>query len=361
MKKKGFLVCDDLLIKPNLKEINDDWYSNNFIDAVSVNIKLSDGTTPAISTSNEMAETCSDTRRQEDNIIGGKPGESPFRRAWMQVGENAFQAAYHSIEKLESAFYKVAFSQAKHDYIYNRFPIQTDRIIDFQHSFIKRIEDFCVKFWAKKDIYRKKGLIHKAGLLFYGNPGNGKTTICLNAIKHVLQHYNGIAIQTDNLIDLSPILNQIREIQPDVNIIVLLEEIDRLIYNYGDRYLLQLLDGADSINDVLYLATTNYIEKIEDNLKNRPSRFNRVWEVLSPDANARKEFILNKLDEEELASINLEQWIKDTNHFSLDHLKELLNAVFIFGDPYDETVKTISGMCKIKNTENAKRKEIKII
>ena len=282
-----------------------------------------------------------------------------FEKAWMQIGENAYQAAYRSIKKLDSAFYKVAYSNARHDFIYTKFNITTDRIIDFQQSFIKKIEEFFTKFWSKKDIYKEKGLVHKAGLLFYGDPGNGKTTICLNSIKYLLSNYKGIAIQTDSLNDLASILAQIREIEPDTYIIVLLEELDRLIYNSSDRYLLQLLDGADNINHVLYLGTTNYIEKIEDNLKNRPSRFNRVWEITSPDENSRRSFITNKLNSEELASIDLEQWIKDTNRFSLDHLKELINAVFIFGDDYTDTVKTISGMCKIKNTQ--KEKTIKLI
>ena len=295
-----------------------------------------------------------------DDILSKKQAKKEFQRAWMQIGENTFQPAYKSMPELDSGFYKVVFSQKHGDFLYNRFPIQTDRIIKFQQTIISKIDNFCTNFWSKKDVYIKKGVIHKAGLLFYGDPGNGKTTICLNAIKYLLLNYGGIAIQTDNLSDLATILAQIREIQPHTNIIVLLEEIDRLIYNYGDRYLLQLLDGADSVNDVLYLATTNYIEKIEDNLKNRPSRFNRVLEILSPDPIARKEFILNKLDEEELLTIDVEKWVKDTNNFSLDHLKELVNAVFIFGDEYEETVKTISAMCKVKNTQKESKNRIKI-
>lgn len=315
----------------------------------------------------EKSQTAESTEVEVEKSIGSsyekenKTSEDvkQFEKAWMQIGENTYQAAYRSIKKIDSAFYKVAYSNARHDFIYTKYKITTDKIIDFQQSFLKKIEAFLINFLSKKEIYKQKGLVHKGGLLFYGDPGNGKTTICLNSIKYLLDNYQGIAIQTDSLNDLSAILNQIREIEPDRYIIVLLEELDRLIYNSSDRYLLQLLDGADSIDHVLYLATTNYIEKIEDNLKNRPSRFNRVWEITSPDESARRSFITNKLNSEELASIDLEQWVKDTNRFSLDHLKELVNACFIFGDDYAETVKTISGMCKIKNTQ--KEKTIKLI
>jgi hypothetical protein len=42
--------------------------------------------------------------------------------------------------------------------------------------------------------------------------------------------------------------------------------------------------------------------------------------------------------------IDLNKWVKDTDRFSIAHLKELFVAVVILGDDYKEAIETLSSM-----------------
>ena len=42
--------------------------------------------------------------------------------------------------------------------------------------------------------------------------------------------------------------------------------------------------------------------------------------------------------------IDIDQWVKDTDKFSVAHLKELFIAVIILGDPYDEAIEALTTM-----------------
>ncbi len=123
----------------------------------------------------------------------------------------------------------------------------------------------------------------KTSAIFYGKPGNGKTTY----IKYLAIKYN-LPIK---LISLSPDFSNYELLllfsQIPNNCIVLFEDFDN--YFHGRKCVMGednknikftfdvILNGLDGIyntyENVIFIMTTNDINKIDDSLKNRPSRF----------------------------------------------------------------------------------------
>jgi SpoVK/Ycf46/Vps4 family AAA+-type ATPase len=111
--------------------------------------------------------------------------------------------------------------------------------------------------------------------------------------------------------------------------------------------ILNLLDGIKQIDNVVYIATTNHPDKLEDRITNRPSRFDRRYEVELPNEDVRRAYIQNKLSDEDLKKINIDMWITESDGFSLAHMRELVISVITMDNSFEDTVARLKGM-KIK-------------
>ena len=105
-----------------------------------------------------------------------------------------------------------------------------------------------------------------------------------------------------------------------------------------------VLDGIDSSENVVFLATTNYPEKLGARIINRPSRFDKRFKIGFPSSEARRIYFEHILREDELETIDLDQWVHDTSDMSVAHLKELYVAVVILGNDYHEAIKALASM-----------------
>lgn len=138
-------------------------------------------------------------------------------------------------------------------------------------------------------------------------------------------------------------MRAVREIQPNTPIIVLMEDIDAIIENFNESEVINILDGVDEINKIVFLATTNYPEKLGERIINRPSRFDRRYKIAPPNHIARKiyfEYIAKDVIDE----IDIEQWVKDTDGMSIAHLKELFVGVHILQDNYEIVINKLQNM-----------------
>jgi len=138
----------------------------------------------------------------------------------------------------------------------------------------------------------------------------------------------------------------LRQIQPDTPVVTIIEDIDSTLELFNESEVLNILDGVNEIRKTVFLATTNYPEKLGARIVNRPSRFDKRYRIGYPSAESRKLFfshLLRTKSEKELG-IDLDQWVKDTDEMSIAHLKELFVAVVILGDSYDEAIKTLKSM-----------------
>jgi len=187
----------------------------------------------------------------------------------------------------------------------------------------------------------------------YGEPGCGKSGI-IQLISQDLIKRDGIVINIKDEEDVdkfTQFIGTFRKIEPQRPLVVLLEDIDSIASEnkYQTARLLNILDGVKQIEGVVYIATTNYPEKLEERITNRPSRFDRRYKVELPNEEIRRAYILNKLTPEDIEENNIEEWVKRTEGMSLSHLKEVLISVIVMGRTFEETISNLEGL-KIKPT-----------
>jgi SpoVK/Ycf46/Vps4 family AAA+-type ATPase len=124
-----------------------------------------------------------------------------------------------------------------------------------------------------------------------------------------------------------------------------MEDLDQIIYHGNVSAILNLLDGVEaSVDNVVWLATTNRPERLEQNIKNRPSRFDRRFEFKDPDITARRAYLASLIKERDYGKYDLDVWSKDTEGFSFAHMKELFISVVIFGNSYADVIAELKGM-----------------
>jgi transitional endoplasmic reticulum ATPase len=153
-----------------------------------------------------------------------------------------------------------------------------------------------------RQVARRVG-VEVEGVLLAGPPGTGKTLLA-RALASEAQ-VNFIAVRGPELLDrfvgeseraVRDVFVKARATSPTI---IFFDEIDSLAPVRGlsgpvsDRVVAQLLteiDGIEELRDVFLMAATNRIDQVDPALL-RPGRFDRVFEVPSPDRTTRAEIL----------------------------------------------------------------------
>lgn len=220
-------------------------------------------------------------------------------------------------------------------------------------------------FWERKEKYKQYGFLHKRGILMYGDPGMGKSGIIQLCTKYLIEEMNGIVINLTSGGDIelySTLIGTFRDIEGSRPLVVILEDIDAIAGegSWSTSMLLNILDGVKQINNVVYIATTNYPERLQERITNRPSRFDRRYEIEAPKEAVRKTYIENKLSKEDLDSIDMKEWLKETEGMSLAHMRELIISLFAMGNSFEDTIARLNGL-KVKPEIKAKNVKISLL
>lgn len=140
--------------------------------------------------------------------------------------------------------------------------------------------------WMKNEsIYKERGLLFKTGILLYGEPGTGKSSIAMAIADYLNCDIINIDLSNFSNFNIGEIVNTINA--DENKYVVLLDEIDTLFKSREDQditqeqkeainKLLMLLDSVQSPNNVVFVATTNYIERI-DKAVIREGRFDKQY------------------------------------------------------------------------------------
>jgi hypothetical protein len=182
---------------------------------------------------------------------------------------------------------------------------------------------------------------------------NSGKSCATKLIIHDVLKMGGIAVKFENPGTFIECMRTFRQLQPDTEVIVIMEDIEATFRRGGRSQILNILDGIDSFEKVAFLATTNYPELLEPRIKNRPSRFDKRFNIGLPKAKARRqfiEFLLSKSDR--IKELDIDSWVRNTEDMSFAHIKELFISVNLFGRDYQDTLTTLREMSKNVTSEN---------
>jgi len=282
---------------------------------------------------------------------------------WSTSDNEIFLPAAKNASTLIPGAYEIKLS-SNIGLFFQKIPVRADDLIKFPDTNSDRVVSEIQKFWERENVFKEYSLTYKRGILLYGPPGSGKSCAIQLIMNDVIER-KGVVIKFTEPSLFVDGMRIFRQIQPKTPIVVVMEDIDSDLEIYKESSILNILDGINEISKVVFLATTNYPEKLDDRIVNRPSRFDKRFRIGFPSKSSRKiyfEHLIGKGNENKLKekikelNLDLTKWVKDTDGFSIAHLKELFVQVVIIGDSYEEAIKTLKGMKEVvknKDEENS--------
>lgn len=207
---------------------------------------------------------------------------------------------------------------------------------DIKETITSHIDNFL----RNKHIYEEKNLTFKTGILLYGEPGTGKSSL----VKALATEYGYNLIVLDmTTFDRLDVALLTSCINADTDkFIVLLEDIDTLFtsLNRDDNAIekdekavvnkmLQFLDSSSSPSDTIFIATTNHIEMLDSALL-RDGRFDLKVQIKNIDHSTAIDMVksFNITDNDTIEKIIAKTSIEETinpaklQNKILDHFKE---------------------------------------
>jgi len=140
------------------------------------------------------------------------------------------------------------------------------------------LQDVSTNFFESEDIYRDLGVPWKRGIIFHGPPGNGKT-ISIKALMHTLLRHDPpiptlYVKRAATTYQIRSVFEFARRLVP---CLLVLEDIETIVTPQTRSYFFNEVDGLESNDGLLMVASTNFLERLDPGLSKRPSRFDRKY------------------------------------------------------------------------------------
>lgn len=279
---------------------------------------------------------------EDDDTLPEKPPEGG--QSWAQSGE-IFSRMGGSTQTLPAGVFACAMSQSG-PYLL-KVKNDTDTLVRFPDGPAEEIIAEITQFQELRARFKEYGFLHKRGILVHGPPGSGKTVMLQHIIELLVRGYGGIALYMENPGVASSCLQMIRQIEPDRQIVGIMEDFDNLIRIYNPTSWLSMLDGENQVDNIVFVATTNYPENIDKRFTDRPSRFDVVRYVGLPSATAMAAYLKAKVKGMSDSDVKAFSQAAEREKYTIAHLKELIILTHCFGYTLNNAVQ------RIKDARNA--------
>lgn len=175
-------------------------------------------------------------------------------------------------------------------------------------------------FEDDRTFYRQFDIPYKRGILLYGHPGNGKTTL----VKSIAGSIPGPAAywqitEYTTSESVREVFDAAKRLAP---MVLIIEDIDSMPEGVRS-FFLNTLDGATSKEGIFLIGTTNYPEKIDPGLMNRAGRFDRAYEITMPDEALRAQYLKQRGFDMFAGAEGTQEAARHTQSFSLAQLGEV--------------------------------------
>ena len=250
-------------------------------------------------------------------VLKHASSHSIFKNKMIEVSfEQEVKDAYGDVERNE-----------KVDPIFLEKPPVTDHDIIMDEETRGIIQRTIIDFHERRKELMKVGLPGRRGVLFYGPPGTGKTYTC-RYISHRLDSATTIVAAGMSLLHIKSICNIARMLQPSV---VILEDVD-LVYSARDTNiysaalgeLMDELDGFNPEDHIIFILTTNAIDRVEAAIRERPGRISQCVYFGAPNDELRRLYLESMLAPYDCLQLNIDRLIANTQGVTQAFLKELV-------------------------------------
>lgn len=255
---------------------------------------------------------------------------SSTAKMWSMSGDSYFPTE-SSVTKLAPGQYIIRRSDSTGIYFHKQ-SVNLDDLMVLPDSNGEKVIQTIKHFWNSESKFREHGFLWKRGILLWGMPGSGKTSLVQQLSQQIID-IGGITIYCTHPTLTADGLSQLRIIEPTRPVIVLIEDMDAIINQYGESDLLAMLDGEHQTDNVVFIATTNYPQELDKRFINRPSRFDEIIQIGMPTEDARLCYLRAKNKRLNCGKNKheLNEWVSITSGYSIAHLKELIISVECFG------------------------------
>lgn len=259
---------------------------------------------------------------------------------WAQ-SDNLFYGIGTAHAAIPSGLYRLGLSD-RHGPVFLRQKIELDDIICLPDSASDEVLREVRAFRAMKSQFASHGFLHKRGIFLWGPAGSGKTVTVHQICRLVVEEEGGLAVMVDVPQAAAECLQLLRRIEPDRPLVAIFEDLDALVDRFGENEYLALLDGEAQVDNIVFLATCNYPERLDSRFVDRPSRFDTVKYIGMPSDEARSMYLQAKAPA--LVNGQLEAYVAASEGFSVAHLKELVILTQCFGHPLHEAAARLKKM-----------------
>jgi len=187
----------------------------------------------------------------------------------------------------------------------------------------KEIRDSVEGFLTNEALYKDHNIPWKRGILLYGEPGCGKSSLIKTIIAN--NDIKPVTVNTSSQTNDDTISEAFAYAQEQGPSLLYIEDLDTLLTrSVSVSHFLNLLDGVYTRNGILVMATANDISKLNMAVTDRPSRFDRKIEIPLPTEDMAQKYLKSWFGK----FLNVKEYKTISNQtvdmkFSYAYLKEL--------------------------------------